>query len=365
MLTSPLVAQATRSDSTPVVRIGAFVDGYFAWDMGQPRTRDRSFVGGAPFTTQPARHNEFNINLAYADITVDAPTYRGRFALQAGTSVQANYSGEVTVGEVSGPTLSRMIQEASVGVALTDKLWIDGGIFYSHVGMESWVSRDNLTYTRSLVADYSPYYQSGVKATWTPTSRFVAQVHVINGWQNISETNDGKAAGARLDYLPSSRTTLSAYNLVSDELRGRFRTFQGVGAKHSMGSVTLMGQVDAGTQSRSTVGSGTAAWYGWTAIARVQHRPHVALVVRAEGYHDPDQIIVSTGRSGVGSPRDDNPALRALGVSLGVDLSRAKRALWRSELRGWHNRLPVFPRAVGDRASEFSAVAVTSLAVTF
>jgi hypothetical protein len=39
-------------------------------------------------------------------------------------------------------------------------------VFFSPVGMESWMSRDNPTYTRSLVADYSPYYSAGVKATW-------------------------------------------------------------------------------------------------------------------------------------------------------------------------------------------------------
>ncbi len=63
------------------------------------------------------------------------------------------------------------------------------------MGMESWISRDNPTYTRSLVAEYSPYYQSGVKFTWAPSSRITAQLDVVNGWQNISENNSGKGAG--------------------------------------------------------------------------------------------------------------------------------------------------------------------------
>src|SRR5690606_6742924 len=47
------------TDSTITVRFGAFVDGYYAWDFNRPRALDRAY------TTQPARHNEFNVNLAY------------------------------------------------------------------------------------------------------------------------------------------------------------------------------------------------------------------------------------------------------------------------------------------------------------
>ena len=65
--------------------------------------------------------------------------------MQAGTSVQANYASEPTLGTVSGPDLARNIQEAYVGYRVTDKLWIDEGIYFSHIGFESWISRDNWT----------------------------------------------------------------------------------------------------------------------------------------------------------------------------------------------------------------------------
>ena len=98
-------AQAAPTDSTPRITVGGFVDSYFAWDFGRPPAFDRSFTGGTPFTTQPARHNEFNVNLAFIEVRLDAAHYRGRVALQTGTSVQSNYSGEPTVGSISGPGL--------------------------------------------------------------------------------------------------------------------------------------------------------------------------------------------------------------------------------------------------------------------
>jgi hypothetical protein len=75
------------TDTTTRVTFGGFVDAYYAWDSSRPATRDRSFAGGALFTTQPARHNEFNVNLAFLDAKLEAPRVHGRLAVQFGTSV--------------------------------------------------------------------------------------------------------------------------------------------------------------------------------------------------------------------------------------------------------------------------------------
>lgn len=210
---APLAAQGAlaATDTTPRITFGGFVDAYYAFDFNRPANFDRSF------TTQPARHNEFNVNLAFVEAKLDAPRIRGRFAIQMGTSVQSNYAGEPRNGSVSGPDVARFIQEAVVGTKVGDNLWLDGGIFFSHIGMEGFVSRDNPMYTRSLVADYSPYYETGVKLTWQATPTLSALVTVVNGWQNISETNAAKSAGVRVDYTPSPGTTVSYFNYLGDE----------------------------------------------------------------------------------------------------------------------------------------------------
>ena len=187
-------AKAAAPDTVVKVTFGGFVDGYYAYDFNRPPSIDRSY------TTQPARHNEFNINLADVEAKVDGPRVHGRLALQAGTSVQSNYAGEPTIGSVSGSTLSRHIQEAFAGYKVADKLWIDGGIFFSHIGNEAWISRDNWTYSRSFVAEYTPYYETGVRAVWQATPTFTVTGVVVNGWQNISEDElrQGGRRSARL-----------------------------------------------------------------------------------------------------------------------------------------------------------------------
>ena len=347
-------ATPSAPDTAAKITFGGFVDGYYAYDFNRPPTFDRAF------TTQPARHNEFNVNLAFVEAKLDAPRMRGRLAIQVGTSVQANYAGERRNGAISGPDLARLIQEAVVGTKLTDNLWIDGGVFLSHIGMEGFVSRDNPMYTRSLVADYSPYYESGVKATWQATPTVSALFTVVNGWQNISETNSAKSVGVRVDYTPSAVTTFSYFNYLGDEApdsaaHRQLRSYNGVGLKSALSSHFLvMAEVDYGTQGHAS-GSGASAWYGGMFTGRYQAKPTIAIVSRVERFTDRDQAIVATGVV---------EGLRASGVSIGADVTPQPRVLWRTELRGFQGESAVFPKRTGG-PSKSDAFVVTSLGLTF
>lgn len=345
----PLIAQ---TDTAVKVTFGGFVDGYYGYDFGRPPGIDRSF------TTQAVRHNEFNVNLAYVEAKLAGPRVRGRLALQAGTSVQSNYSGEPAIGAVSGPSLSRHVQEAVVGYSLTPSLWLDGGIFFSHIGMESFISRDNLTYTRSLSAEYTPYYEAGAKLTWQVTPRFSALLAVLNGWQNISENNQDKAVGARLDFAFTPATAFAYYNFFGNEAgSGLLRTLNGVGVRTALTSaLTLSGNFDYGTQQDPTGGS--SSWHSYGLIGKLQLVPALGVSGRVERYHDPDQVIIVTG----------GPAFSATTASLGVDVSplSGSRVLWRNEYRGTWARDPVFPhREEVAGVSSSNHLLVTSLALTF
>jgi hypothetical protein len=355
LLVTRMAVGQTRPDTAVKISWSAFLDGYYAWDFGEPASMDRSFASGSLFTTQPARHNEFNVNLAFVDATLEGSRVRGRIALQVGTSVQSNYAGEPAVGTVSGPGLAQHIQEAYAGAKIGDQLWIDGGVFFSHIGMEGWISRDNPTYTRSLVAEYSPYYSSGVRGVWHASPTVTAQVHFVNGWQNISENNTGKGTGMRLDYAPTTGTTLSYYNFFSNESGNLLRTLNGLGARWTGSHWMLLAEMDLGYQD-GQAGSKGSSWLGLVGIARLRFAPTVAIAARVERFDDQNGVVIVTGLPA--SPFVAN------GASLGADVSPMPRLLWRTEIRGWHNHSAVFldGRAQATKASAF---AVSSLAMTF
>lgn len=340
-------------DSTPnpPLTVSGFVDVYYAYDFGRPAVRDRAF------TTQAVRHNEANLNLAAATLALERGRVRGRLTIQAGTSVQSNYAGEPSLGPTSGPLLSRHIQEAYAGIRLAKRVWLDAGISLGSLGWEGWISRDNPTYTRSLVAEFSPYYESGVRVIWEAGPHLLVQGHLMNGWQKISEDNDAKSASVRADFAVTSKVTLAAASFLGNEQpRGAPRStrfFNQIMLKANPGrDVLLQGQVDVGRQRGPGI---HAEWWGAVAIARLTLERRFAVAVRVERFADPDQLVAPTGM---------DAGLTVSGGSIGFDAVLPEGLLWRTELRGFRASEPAFPRADGSNASRSNAALVTSFALT-
>jgi hypothetical protein len=348
-------AAPAGADSGPQVRLGAFLDTYYAWDGDRPPSFDRAY------TTQPARHAEFNVNLAFVEASLTGPRYRGRLALQWGTSVQSNYAGEPQLGSVSGPAVSQFLQEATLGYQLAPTLWLDGGVFFAHTGMEGWISRDNLAYTRSLMADFSPYYEAGVKLTWAASSAVTAQFVLVNGWQNISNYNTPPATGVRVDVALSPHVTLSYDNFVgnatADSLAPHVRFYQDFMAQlNPPGRWQFAACAALGLQSRSTASGGTASWYGAGVFVKYHVTPRLGVVARLERYDDPDQVIVKTGLPA---------AFRTDGASLGLDVALTAPLLWRTEVRGFRSRGAVWPTVSAGQYRSADWFSVTSLSLRF
>jgi hypothetical protein len=122
---------------------------------------------------------------------------RANFALMTGSYANANLAAE--------PEVLKNIFEANAGVKISSKknVWIDAGIFASHIGFESAIGRDCWTLTRSMLADNSPYYESGVKFSYTSDNGewFVSGLF-LNGWQRIQrvEANNTPAVGHQLTW---------------------------------------------------------------------------------------------------------------------------------------------------------------------
>jgi hypothetical protein len=296
---------------------GGFIDTYFGLSTTPPKNFDRQY------TTQALREDEFNLNLAFLEAKIESDRVHGRLALQAGTSVQNNYASEPTNGVTSGSSLSRNIQEAYAGYRAGAKTWIDAGIMFSHLGLESFISRDNPVYTRSLVADFSPYYQSGVRITHEWNEKWSGQFLILNGWQNISETNRDKAIGTQLTFTLSPTLSLS-YNTFFGKDVG-FRQFHDLVAKYSVNSNwNLSAQVDYGHQDQTLTSTNGASWHGFTLISRHALDASHFLAIRLENYDDSSNVIVAT---------PNNDPFRAWAVSIGLDTNLTTALVWRSEAR--------------------------------
>ncbi len=343
-LISLIILFAAQMIHATEVKLGGFVDTYYAYDFNRPLTQDRDY------TTQAVRHNEFNLNLAYLEAKITDDRLRSRFALQTGTSVQSNYAAEPNIGSNSGASISRFIQEGYVGYQVTPNWWIDAGIMLSHIGMESWISKDNLTYLRSLVADYSPYYQAGIRNEIKINEQWSAQILLLNGWQNISENNSSKSVGMQLSYNPTSSLSFIYNNFIGRE--NGFRHFHDFIMKASVSDFyTCWTQVDLGFQDTQ---SQTHQWYGFSFINSFNLSPNVTLNVRGEYYSDPHQIIINT---------QSNAPFKAWGTSIGFDYKPIKNLLYRFETRSLFAQDAIFQSKSGNKNNQ--TVLALSVGLTF
>jgi hypothetical protein len=320
------------------VTFGGFIDSYYANDY------DHADVITHPYLTQPVHDNQIGINLAYLDAKLATDNFRGRLAAQAGSSVDVNYAAEHEQGW-------RYVQEATLGYKLTNDLWIDGGIYLSHIGFETFNSKDNWNYTRSLVADYSPYYETGVKLSYQFNPNLTGQLHVLRGWQNISNDSD-PALGMQLSYALSKATQLTYNNFIGNENGSRI--FHDFIAKTALtDQFNVAAQVDVGRQVQNYE-RGDAWWWGTALMAQYKITPKIALAGRAEYFNDPHQAIIS-------SVTDRH--FDASGLSANIDFEIFKNLLWRNEFRVLLGQHDIF---LGDKDNtDQDKFFVTSLSYSF
>ncbi|MBZ4417456.1 porin [Myxococcus sp. RHSTA-1-4] len=282
--------QATGSESPSLLsrlRVEGGVDTYYGYNFNRPAD-SANFISGTGTTAK--RHNEASINLATLGVRLEPGPVGFRVLLGFGTSVDVLHLAEPE-GPAVGPDVWRFHQQASL-FYVTGPLTLEAGLYPSHIGLESFQSQLNWTYTRSWMGELSPYYQAGLKGTWKFNDAWSAQLHLLNGWQTIGENNRGKALGTQVAYA-GERLSAAFNTFIGEEgTEGSdgLRLFADVVATFKVTeALSLAATADVGTQDLPEDGS--ALWYAAGLNARVQLTGPVAVAARVEAYRDDDGLI--------------------------------------------------------------------------
>ena len=268
------------------VTINGFVDGYYAWNGNDPPSHE-SFFPGAGSTGK--RANEISLNLAALEIVRDAAPLGFHLSLVAG-----NGADVIHAAESEG---FRHLYQASVIYKVNAKLTVEGGIFPSHIGFESFYSKDNWNYMRSWPGELSPFYQTGVHAAYQFDSHWSGEVHLLNGWQLIKDNNEAKAIGGKVAYT-NSRLTASFNTFDGPELphdNAHWRHFGDLIAVYKVTpKLSLGGSLDRGHQQLP--GGAAANWLGVAAYGRYALDERHAVAVRGSLFNDPDNALSGTAQ---------------------------------------------------------------------
>ena len=315
----------------PKTTFSGFIDVFYVYDFNKSETVYRQ-----PFFYNHNRHNEFNLNLGYLKVSTEHSRYRANLALQTGTYPNDNYAAE--------PGALKNIFEANAGIALTSKsnLWLDVGIFGSHIGFESAVSIDNWTLTRSILAENSPYFEAGAKLTFSPDEKWEFAGLILNGWQRIQrlEGNSIPSYGTQVKFIPNEQLLLnwSAFIGTDDpDSTRRMRYFNNFFGKIQLTEkLEMIAGFDLGVQQREKDSQKYEFWLSPVIIGQFALHQNWKAAIRAEYYQDPTGIIIST---------ETPNGFKTTGLSLNLDYSPSQNIAWRIEGRWLKSKDEIFSRS--------------------
>jgi len=347
----------TQAAPNSGLTLTGYIEAYYSHDFTAPKTAQER----PGFLYNHKRNREVNLNLAFAKLAYTSERVRGNLALQVGTYAQYNYAAE--------QALVKNIFEANAGVKLSKNhdLWLDAGLFASHIGFESTISKDCWTLTRSTLAENSPYYLSGAKMTYnTGNGKWTVLGMVTNGWQRVKKLDgySGPSFTTQVQYRPSSNLTLNWSSFLGsdrpDSLRqGRFfNNFYAI--INPAGRFGVILGFDIGTDRKPVIragserrvdGGGNYFWYSPVVIARYKTSDKSYINGRIEYYDDKNAVIIGI------------PGFKTTGYSLGYDYAILPNALFRIEGKVYDSKNPVFDGKNGLVRNNTSLT--TSLAVSF
>jgi hypothetical protein len=342
-----------QTDSTKnPLKISGYLETYYVYDFGNPFNHNRP-----GFVYSHNRHNEVNLNLGYVQAEYNNEKVRGKLALMTGTYANANLAAE--------PGVLKNIFEANAGVKIskTKNLWVEAGIFASHIGFESAIGANCWNMTRSILADNSPYFESGAKISYTSDDeKWFLSGLILNGWQRIQRVagNQTPAFGHQLTWKPNEKITLNSSSFIGsdtpDSLR-QMRYFHNFYSQIQLNEkLGLITGFDIGAQQVLKGRSEYYIWYSPIMIVKYSLSEKLALSARVEYYSDKDGVIINT---------ETLNGFQTFGYSLNMDVSIVENVLWRIETRTLRSRVDDIFINRNEIQTKNNSFIGTSFSITF
>jgi hypothetical protein len=315
--------------ATNPLTISGYAEAYYSYDFNKPQNNSRP-----SFLYNFNRHNEFNLNLGFVKASYATERTRANLAVAVGTYMNANYAAE--------PGVLKNIFEANAGYKLSRKsnLWFDIGIMPSHIGFESAIGKDNWTLTRSLVAENTPYFESGARLTYTTKDgKLSLSALALNGWQRITrvEGNSLMSWGTQVTLKPSGNVTLNYSTFIGTDKPDSARLWRYhnnlYGIFQLSDKVGMIANIDYGFEQQAPNSNKLNQWYTPVLILRIAPNSQWAVALRGEYFSDKNGVIIGTGTVN---------GFKTIGTSLNVDYYPQANVAMRLEGRYLNSKDGIF-----------------------
>ena len=330
--------------------VSGYVEAYYGFDFNKPADNNRP-----NFIYSHSRTNEVNLNLGFIKGSYDDGLIRANLAVMTGTYANTNLAAE--------PGVLKNIYEANAGIKLskTSNLWLDAGVFSSHIGYESAISKDCWVLTRNISSENTPFFEAGAKLSYsTNDNKFAATLLYLNGWQRITRQagNNKPAGGLQLTWKPTDKITFNYSNYLGTEGADSVRVTRFYHDIYGIFQITdkfgVTVGIDYGTQQKTRGNSAKKEVLSPVAIVQYKFADKFAVAGRVEYYKDRDGLFI---------PTETPNGFKTAGYTLNLDYAPITNAVIRLEGKLYDSKDKVFVR---EATSVRNNAAVTaSLAVSF
>jgi hypothetical protein len=315
-----------QKDSASGLKFSFYVDAYYAHytdSVGHGKYEKFGYVS-------PISDN-FGINIAQLSVQYTSSKVRSTITIQYGDIPGAVWSPKFNY-----------VQEAYAGIKLSKNLWMDAGFFRTHIGTESLSPKDNICSSQAITSWTEPFYQSGVRFTYTPGPKFTGALYIVNGANQFVATNNKKGVGLALTYNFSDNFNIGYYNLLSDDtpdslIMSHWRLWHNLVLNWNISKkVKIQAGADYVTQEYSdivyatTYTSYSTVWgYGTILTVKYQCFEKFGIYARYETLYDPVGVMV-----GPDNYQSNDPSYELMGITFGIEYKPTANSYIRLEGRG-------------------------------
>ncbi|MCW3124029.1 MAG: hypothetical protein JWQ38_3521 [Flavipsychrobacter sp.] len=187
---------------------------------------DHTVVG----STALARNDEMEVSVAAIGGDFVFGNAHSRIMTQFGTRATvvprndlSPYRGQYNLADVY-----RYVSEAYAGYHFNvmHGINVDGGMFMSYLGLNSYYQAENWEYQASFTSDNTPWFFNGIRIQIFPTEHLKIEPWIINGWQSYGMFNALPGVGGNITWIPNSNIKLLTndyYGTDAAGLLGRHR----------------------------------------------------------------------------------------------------------------------------------------------
>lgn len=317
------------TDSSKNWQLSLYIEGYYTLE-----TNDFSKGSRPPYLYSFHRRNELNLNLGVVQYTYDNSRIRGTVGVQMGTYASRNYGNE--------PNFLRLFNQANAGIRLSKskELWLDAGVLESHIGFESTIGGDCWTASRSLLADNSPYFNTGIQLSYQSNNeQHEAALVLVNGWQRIAwvSGNSLPSIGHRYTYTPNTAWTINSSSQIGSDYSDadrRMRYFHNFYSKFEGDKNGFIIGLDIGLEQESKAAVRHYLWWAPIAVYQRIVNKQLKTAARLEYFYDQAGVLI---------PLQNEISFSNVGCSVNIDYSPLPQITMRLEWRSFVNRIDYFP----------------------